>query len=224
MKSSAVETRPTAPSSSAGFCSERHLFNLERRDRAVLSSLIHRRQARARRRVNPERGVAHAERLQDSRRHERVEVLLRRPLPQRGRGPWWLRCSGSDVPGSSSSGALVMLTTNCGKPIDRDRTCSRRYSSDVRWLRPEVCSSRSWMVISRDGVASRARAALLHHHVLELGQELRGRIGRGGACLPRPASSPRRRSRPWSSSRSRKSDRSVIGAFDSRLCRPTGSR
>ena len=81
------------------------------------------------------------------------------------------------VPGSSSSGAFVMLTTNCGK---RDR--SRSHLQPSIELRGAVAEARRVQQQILDGdfarrLARRARAAFLHHHVLELGQELRCGIG-----------------------------------------------
>ena len=56
---------------------ERDLLDLERRDRAILTPLIHGRQSGPGVRLDPERRIAHAERLQDPGRHEGIERLLR---------------------------------------------------------------------------------------------------------------------------------------------------
>ena len=76
-----------------------------------------------------------------------------------------------------------MLATNCGK---RDRSRSHLQASIQ--LGRAVAEARRVQQQVLDGdvarrLASRARAALLHHHVLELGQKLRRRIGEAELVL-----------------------------------------
>ncbi len=58
------------------------------------------------------------------------------------------------------SGALAILATNAGSASSRERTPSVRYNSDVRWLSPEVWSSRSSTVIGRAGGRGAAPGAV----------------------------------------------------------------